>query len=240
MNCLNCGRHLADDFKFCPECAYPISIESAKIIENTSQDIPPKKRSSKIRRILLLTMIVTLSISALIGIFVIISGNGGELEGKILLTTASIGGFSLVSLCFPGLFERRKLKVVAYAGLASCAVGLFFAFVVIWIDNMSYTMFEDSGKFLGTFVLSSIFLAQASLLLLLKPKSKSVWYSLIATVSLIAIVFTMIQLIIWAEDLVDFEEYFKILAVLSILEVLGTILTPILNKFSSISKTQIE
>lgn len=238
MNCSSCGRHLADDFKFCPECAHPIIKERTEVIETTTQNASHKKRSSKLRRILLITMIVTLSISALIGIFVIISGNGGELEGKILLTTASIGGFSLVSLCFPGLFERRKLKVVAYAGLVSCGIGLFFAFVVIWLDTMSYSMFEDSGKLLGTFILSSVFLAQASLLLLLKPKSKSVWYSLIATVSLITIVFIMIQLIIWVGDLVDFEEYVKALAVLSILEVLGTILTPILNKFSSLPKIE--
>ena len=62
-----------------------------------------------LRKTFLITMIISLSISALIGIIIFLFGDFGDSEVKILLTTLSIGGFSLTGLCCSVLYEKKNI-----------------------------------------------------------------------------------------------------------------------------------
>ena len=81
------------------------------------------------------------------------------------------------------------------------------------------------------FIILSVAIAHISLLLLVSPKSENVRYSLIATIVFVSTV----ALMLIKSTLTEFEEsefYFRLLGVFSILDVLGTIATPILNKIT--------
>ena len=66
------------------------------------------KQNFDFKKIFLITMVISLSISALIGIFVFLLGDFGETDFKLLMTTLTIGGYSLTGLCCSVLYEKRK------------------------------------------------------------------------------------------------------------------------------------
>lgn len=73
----------------------------------TMQDINFKK-------ILLVTMIIYLVISALIGIIVFLFGEFWDTAIKLLLTTLIIGIYILTGLCSSSLYEKRKFFLLLY------------------------------------------------------------------------------------------------------------------------------
>jgi hypothetical protein len=234
MNCINCGRSLQPDFKFCPECATPVEFAIPK--EETAVEVKeevPKKKKGKLRKILLITMIAALSFSALLGIWVILFGQGSEIEGKILLTTTSIGGFSLLSLCCSLLIEKSgKQSVISWLGFVSCIGGFLAALLLIWFQEIFDFNIELLLKWLLIFIIFSVSFAHMSILLLIKPQKLSVWVVTFTTVILIAMVAILLLLMVF--ELIDYDKewFFKLVAVLAILDVLGTIVSPIMSKIA--------
>ena len=90
------------------------------------------KQNFNFKKTFLITMIISLSISALIGIFVFLFGDFGETEAKLLLTTLTIGGYSLTGLCCSVLYEKRKFTPLAISGMIISTVGFLFTVMVIW------------------------------------------------------------------------------------------------------------
>ncbi|MCB0374840.1 MAG: hypothetical protein KDD04_02880, partial [Sinomicrobium sp.] len=68
------------------------------------------------RKYFLTALIVALSVSALIGILVFLLGDFGETEMRILMTTLTIGGFSLTGLSSAVIYHRDRLRVFSVAG----------------------------------------------------------------------------------------------------------------------------
>lgn len=182
------------------------------------------------KKTFLITMIVSLSISALIGIFVFLFGDFGETEEKLLLTTLTIGGYSLTGLCCSVLYEKRKFTTLALSGMVISIIGFLYTVLVIWeaID------LDDSWKVLIIFIVLAASTAHASLLLLIKTEKSLVNSALLATIIFISIVAFMLIILVLNEFDDVGEFYFRLLGVFAILDVLGTIVTPILNKVYSV------
>ncbi len=240
MKCTKCGRLLEEDFKFCPECAAPVptlehqEAQIDNLIEvDENKNIPAKvKDNSYLKKAFLITMIVSLSISALIGIAVIIIGNLGETESKILGTTLAIGGFSLVGLCCSTLYERKNFKLFSTIGMGVCVLGFIQSALMIWEVYGRGVEWEWTYKILITLIVISLSMAQASILLLIKIKNKNARTALWITIGLICALGLMILLLVY-EIITDRSEfYFRFLSVVAILDALGTITTPILNKIN--------
>lgn len=66
------------------------------------------KENMNVKKVFLITMIISLSISALVGIVLFLIGSFGYLELRILLTTLAIGGFSLTGLCSSLLYDKHR------------------------------------------------------------------------------------------------------------------------------------
>lgn len=184
------------------------------------------------KKTFLITMIISLSISALIGIFIFLFGEFGETELRILLTTLTIGGYSLTGLCCSVLYERKRFTSLASTGMVVSILGFLYTLLVIW--EILEVNDSFNWKALIIFIVLSTSIAHSSLLLLIRTEKPSVHAALSATLLFITTVAGMIIIAV-LNEFDDIEElYYRVLGVFAILDVLGTIVTPILNKVFSI------
>ena len=195
------------------------------------------KQNFNLKKTFLITMIISLSISALIGIFILLFGDFGDTEWRILLTTLSIGGFSLTGLCCSVLYEKGKYIGLSFFGMASSILGFLLSMLATW-EFVDFLILFDGltvwGKLTLTLIIFAFSSAHACLVLLINPEKSSVKYSLLATLLFIAIVALMLVYLVLFVNGEPPEEFFRLLGVFAILNVLGTIVTPILNKVYSI------
>lgn len=179
------------------------------------------------KKYFLRTLVIALAISAAIGIFIFLVGDFGEIEIRLLLTTLTIGGFSLTGLCSATIQGRNDLRLFSRAGMLTSVLGFAVTVGAIW----ELVNTEQVWKWILVLVILSIATAHISLLLLLRPRSNNIKYALTATVVCI----TLVALMLVKSTLSEFEEsefYFRLLGVFGILDVLGTIATPILNRIA--------
>ncbi len=197
------------------------------VIPQSPAPTPVAASQFSLKRVFLVTLIVSLSISALVAIFVFLFGDFGEVEGKTLLTTLTIGIYSLIGLCCSILYERRTYILLALAGIAISAIGLLFTLVAIW----EVVDIEDIWKPVLIIGILAISAGHASLLLLIRAEKNIVRTMLFATVGFVALVAAMIIYIVLSEfDSSVSEFYYRLLGVFAVLDVLGTIVTPITKK----------
>ncbi len=179
------------------------------------------------KKLFLRLLIAALCISAAIGIFVFLAGDYGDTEIKTLLTTLSLVGYSLSALCCSTIYEKEGLKLFSLTGMAVSGIGFLITITAIWefIDT------EDFFKTVIIFMILATAFGHISLLLLVKPKNNTIKYLLITTVVFVCIVAMMLI----KATVTEFDEdefYFRLLGVFTILDVLGTIATPIANKIT--------
>jgi len=148
------------------------------------------------------------------------------MEIRILITTLAIGAYSLTGLCCSALYEKRKFTLLALFGMVISVIGFFYTVLVIW----RVIGIDDSWKALMIFIILAVSSAHSSLLLLIKPKKALVYGALSATVIFILIVALIMIALVLIEFSGQNEFYYRVLGVFAILDVLGTILVPILNK----------
>jgi hypothetical protein len=171
--------------------------------------------------------VLSLVACAVISIGIFLFGKFDEIEIKMFLTVLSVGGYSLTALAAASLSEKSRDNIVTLAGIICSVMG----FVVInWLIWDSFTSSELTWKAAFILMILSIALGQTCLLLHIKPKNDLVKLSLFGTILSISFVALMIiNLVIGEFRYVD-SGYLRLLGVLAVLDVLGTIATPILNK----------
>lgn len=185
-----------------------------------------------LKKIFLISMIVSLSISALVGVVIFLIGNFGEIEARILFTTISIGIYSLIGLGFSALYERRKLPLFSISGLILTILSFISVILEIW-EIYPGNIWKTTLIFI---ILGASFL-QASLILLAKSDKFIVDISIFTTIFLISVVAILLIALVLLEERVG-EFYFRILGSIAILDGLGTIITPILVKVTKIPHAQ--
>lgn len=179
------------------------------------------------KKYFLKTLVIALSISALIGIFIFLVGDFGETEIRLLLTTLTIGGYSFTGLCSATIQNRNDVKYFSIIGMVISVIGFLLTIGAIW----EFVDFDDIWKAMIIFIILSVAIAHVSLLLQIRLKTDNIKYLLIGTVVCISLV----ALMLIKSTLTEFDEselYFRLLGVFSILDVLGTIATPILNRIT--------
>ena len=179
-----------------------------------------------LRRIFLWTMIVSLSLAAAMGIAAILMPRFGRTQERILVTSLLVGVFSLPALGSAIVIGRRKLLGWMWSALASTLLAMALWLLLVW-SNSRYRdgdWTEVVSKFAATFTVASVVLAQAGLLMLLRIEQGGFSSVRIATIACSAVLGSLIMLVIWFE--LDEPEIGKMLAVLAILAVCGTIVTP--------------
>lgn len=197
------------------------------------------------KRKFLISMIISWCLSALIGIVIFLIGDFDEIQQKTLLTTLSLGFFSLLGLCCSEIYEKNK-NVISIVGLIVIVFSFFYSTCLIWdifehirsviyqVEYNKYALYYNGNyilnyKILASLIMTSITLAQSSILLVVNNTKKIVNVILKLTVFIVFVTSAIIIFLIWSEFNVD-DYMYRLLGVFCILDVLGTIVSQILNK----------
>ena len=185
------------------------------------------------KKAFLISMIVSLSISALIGIVIFLLGSFGEIQTRILLTTLTIGGFSLAGLCSAILYDKNRFVIWGVLGMILSFIGFLVITAIIWEIFRLNSVWE----FGLTLIVLSFTFSHTSLLLLINSERRSVKSALVTTLVFITLVALMILSMIW--EFVHYGQFtVRLFGVFAILDVLGTIVTPILHKITSLKREE--
>jgi len=203
---------------------------------NTPQNTAEIRNIKGIRRIAVWTVVVSLVITALIGIYTIVSGDFGETQSKVMLTTLAVAAFSVLALCHLAIVER-DVRAVGWIGIGTSALALITAAILIWWNFGDYMYQRDGiyGNIMKTFAITGLValsLAHANLMLLLQTAPlRWIRSSLTVALILIAIVPTLIIPIILTDGMFppqSFQDvYWRFFAVILILDALCTIALPV-------------
>jgi hypothetical protein len=182
-----------------------------------------------IKKLFLYLSIASVALSALIGIVVILFGNFGELESKVLLTTLTVTVTSILGLACGAYLESGRGRILPLAGIMFAVVTFAMWLIVIWAGS------NPPGSSFMEITMSATLLAAAcshlSLLSLATLAAKFQWTQTAAAV-LIWLATALIFALIWA-NLHDYEGTIgRVLGVLGILVATVTILTPVLHRLS--------
>ena len=181
------------------------------------------------KKTVLKTLIFTFIISAVLGISIIFLDLWNDITGKILLSTVVIFGFSIPGLSCSTNYEKAKDKTFSIVGIVTCFISCIYLLLLMW-EFLEFEFFDDlNWKFILSGILLSSSFGHISLLLLIDSKEKIVNYFKNGTIILSVIIDILFLLMIFLE----IEIEWKLLAIIAILIVLGTIVTPLLNKLNN-------
>ena len=188
-----------------------------------------------LRRIFLITLIASVVTSSLIGIGVLLFGNFGLIEVRVLMTTMVITIVSVLGLACGAYIEIRGGRELPYAGILFSVIAGLMSFFIIW------NILDEDEVFIKMFLTVTL-LATAcshlSLLALARLDRRFSW-TRISAVICVALLCAILLFILWFEPTGDSDLIYRILGVLGILLAAITVVTPVLHKLSS-DKSDVE
>lgn len=180
------------------------------------------------RRLLLGAVVVSLVATAAIAIGTLLVGDFGETEGRVLLTTASVSLYSLLSLAPGVLLEQGRLRPLALAGLGLSGLAFLLALSVIWLHWGDPP--EWSWKAYLVVTAAALAATQASGVESRRRERDPVWVSRLAPLSHLtaAVVATLVAIAVLGE--VEEEAYYRALGALVVGNLLLVALQPVLRR----------
>lgn len=193
-------------------------------------------REINLKRTFLYTLIASIAVSALIGIWVILLGNFGWFEARILGTTLTVVGTSILGLACGAYLESPKsrhlpLRFVPVLGIALSFISAFIGLWLIWFSSNTSSEPEITYKVLGISIIFAFSLAHLSLLSLARLSAKFAWALPLAYVSILALASTLSALIIFEPRS---EEYLvlRLIGVLTVVDAAITVMIPVFHRLS--------
>jgi hypothetical protein len=187
--------------------------------------------SGSFRRVAATLTIGSFSVAALMGIVALLGGGSfGEGEARVLLTTLVVGCASICILCYLATAGSRWAPIGAVGGVV-LILPVVTSLILVWSDWSG----DDADGLLKSFgigVVLALTLAQLCLLLALAEDGRPrgivgaiLWPTVAIAVVLAFLICGMILEEVGADDV------WRLLGVLAILDVLGTLVTIALAKF---------
>lgn len=177
------------------------------------------------KRIALWFLIVSVAISALLGIIAILGGNFGWFEVRIVLTTLTISAASICALACGALWEGRGQKILPGVGITAALLAATLLIVAIWFEPSS----EHFWKFTFSCGVMAAATAHDSLLSLARLARRFFWARIVGMLAVYSLAL-LIVLSIYIEPTGDFG--FRLIGVMSIVVAAITIMTPIFHRLS--------
>jgi hypothetical protein len=185
-------------------------------------------RHLNLKKFFLYLLIASVAFSAIVGIFVILFGNFGEFETKILLTTLAVTVTSILGLANGAYLETGRGRVLPILGIFFSAIS-----AVLWISLVWYGTAETAffAKLLLSINLFAAACSHASLLSVARLDRRFIWARYAAHASVWSLAAILLYSI-WRsfENITDFQT--RIIGVLSIAVAALTIVTPIFHRLS--------
>jgi ssDNA-binding Zn-finger/Zn-ribbon topoisomerase 1 len=177
------------------------------------------------KKIALWFLIVSVAISAVLGIIAILTGNFGEFELRIIFSTLTISAASIGALACGAAGEAGRYKALSTIGIALAIFAAVLLILGIWFEPHG----EQFWKFTASTSVVAAATAHACLLSLAKLARRFAWSRSLAVVT-IYLLATFIILSIYFEPTSDFG--LRLIGTTSIIVAAITIITPIFHRLS--------
>jgi hypothetical protein len=176
--------------------------------------------------VLLLAVAGLLSVSGAIAVGILLFGEFGETEGRVLATTGLLAAYGLLALPAAMLVDRRRLPVLAVLVLTLAVAGALLAVSAVWRSSPS----DAHGNAVGTVTAFLVASAQVSALVLRHPNGDRTLVRWLFALSCLfaAVAAAMFTVVVWAE--IDSERYARVLAAVVVLDILAVALQPTLAR----------
>lgn len=186
--------------------------------------------TAPVRKAIVRLTIGSFSLAALLGIVALLGGDAfGQTQGRILMTTLLVGVVSIAVLCYLAT-AGKPFQAVGVGGGLVVLVPLVTALLMIWGDVQRGPS-ETALRVFGVGAIVAATLAQASLLLALgeiaRPLARRV---LVGTLVLAALLAVLASALVTGYE-PDGDGFYRVLGVVAILDVLGTVVAAALMKF---------
>jgi hypothetical protein len=178
------------------------------------------------KRGLLVAAIVSLAATAALAILILLFGDFGSTEGRILGTTAAISFFSLLALPGGILLEHRRARPLAAASVALAAGAFVLVLAWIWSSGNSDTVARLAGAATAYAAASTQIAGLTTRSRDTDPRSVRLAY---AVASGLALLLASMATYAIFEDL-DNEGFYRALAALAVLDVFLVVLQPFLRR----------
>ena len=182
-------------------------------------------------RIALTTMLASLVISAAIGIIIVLKGDFGDTEGRLLGTTLSLAVFTVLAIPSTVQLGRGKFPILSRFGIGTSVVAFFLIVAAIWSDGTFESVLLT--KFMVTFGVTAFASNHTALLLLVSRATTLIRITLIPTIIVLVIIAVMLTISVWVENMPN--ELARSVTALAILDVLGSLAVPMLSKLKRLS-----
>lgn len=185
---------------------------------NTPQELLAKKA-------FLYSLIISVLLSAVLGIVAILSGDWSWFNIRILLTTVTVTGASICGLACGAYVSTKRGRALPLAGIGLALAGAAMVIGGIWIEVGS----EWYWKMAASLTVFAVACAHLSLLAMTRLAGRFQW-SLVAAHVVIFGVASLIVFLILGES--HSSGMFRLLAVAAIVDAAITVLIPIFHWLS--------
>lgn len=182
-----------------------------------------------LKQAFLYTLIVSVAVSAVVGIAVLLIGDFGQIEIRVLMSTLTVTVTSILGLACGAYYESGRGEVLPKAGIALTLLAAAMTFLIIW------NVLDDSEIFVKaatTAMLLAVSASHLSLLSMARLDSRFAW-SRTAAFVFVGLLDAIVLLLIWSELDADGEIIPRVIGVLAILIASVTVVTPVFHKISS-------
>ena len=180
----------------------------------------------KFKTVFLNIFVSALLSSGVIAIMAFLFSDFGNTVSDLLITLSFLAIYSFFALSSGVLYDQKKYPYVFYLGIGASLIGFLYTTGVIW----DFINIRDEIKFGIILFILAASIAHTSLLLQIQSEKAITKTLSIATIFCIGAVAALLIFLI-LNEFGDVEEfYYRLLGVLVVLDVLGTIITSLSNR----------
>jgi hypothetical protein len=184
------------------------------------------------RRFFLTIIVSSLALTALLGIVAILTSALGDVGSKVLGTTIAVDVAAVLALCCAGKTQDQLHKTVQFLGVLSALIALLFAIYLVWADSLFSGGSEGMLRAFGVFSVLAVAAAHSCLILPSMNYNQNVRTIVRSTLLFIAVVAELLINYFAIPNFSPGDSYGKAIGVFLILDVLGTILIPLVRRFT--------
>lgn len=186
------------------------------------------------KKFFLYLLTCSIALGALMGIWAIISGEFGELQVRILNTTTTIIGTSVLGLACGAYLDnpRTKNSSAHFIPSAGIFLAVLSAAIILWMIWGNYGGSEELlFKTLGVSLMFAFSFAQLSLLSLARLAARFRWAMIAAYVSILTLAATVSAIILFSQGSDNFF-ILRFIGVLTVVDAAVTVMIPIFHRLS--------
>lgn len=181
----------------------------------------------KLYQAFLWTMIGSLTLAAALGVWALLIPRTGWVQEHVLLSALFTGLLSLPAFGCAIVLHRRRDRPIMWLGIIASAATLALTLILIWTERTAFDFPDEFIQLTVCFGIVAVWAAHFGLLRLTKLSQTWAKFVRLATIVLGTTLAVILLISVWSEP--NFEWFWRVIGVLLILTLCGTIVTPILG-----------